>query len=229
MQIKVAKKSAVIWYWSGLLRNGSLFFPITSVRKEEIKKYLQQFQDSMPPISKIRDYKAVIKVKREILQTGWGSLSSSYLKTSQKLQRNLSALWKKNRHAIATIVKQLGLPSNFQAVTVYVIPKIGESAEALGNILVLGDSFSPTIALGVLIEEYLHTVIKRPFKHKYLPNYLSEGLKEEIIVGYYLCLVLSKLKEVSSKDRDSLVFGWRNGRRARYVRKLIECGMDKNF
>ena len=106
---------------------------------------------------------------------------------------------------------------------VYIVPGLGERAESLGSVMVIGDAFKKNVAFPVLLEEALHGLFASgPItSEKYAIKTKDEALREEVLIGYLLHQLLTFIhynKEVS----DSVVFGWQNGRRKKLVEALLK-------
>lgn len=133
---------------------------------------------------------------------------------AEKNTRALSILWKKNRHAISNYLNSVKTNS-VESFSIISVPGIGETSEALGDILILGADIPVKIGFAIFLEELLHSVVNVPAEFK------DSNLNEEAYIGLHLYHLLNKLR-YSSSVTDSVVFGWQNGRREKLVKKLIE-------
>lgn len=200
-----------------------MFFPISEKQKRIIQNAMKEL--NLPPliIPKKQAYTDFIKIKKTALASDLTRPPVQITSRSRELQKKLSIVLKKHTPILKKYLKQLGLYFKPQRFTIYILPKVGENAESLHNFLVLGDGFKVSIAIGIIIEELLHSLIKgKGLIFTNLTKKMPEELREEAIVGYYLHKILSKLKIMSKKDQYSLVFGWGGGMRKNLVKKLLK-------
>jgi len=194
-----------------------MFFPVPGALRKNLDKDLKFIGAKGIIIPQAKTYAKFIKVKKDVLSRDISKSPPSITLKAKKLRDQLKL---KLNFLLSKIKEEF----NFSQITVYIIPKLGENAESLGNILVLGDGFKSNIAIGVILEELVHSSLKNKqpkLFSRILPRRLSDELKEEAVVGYYLYKILTRYKILGEKDADSLVFGWQNGRRAKFVRQLM--------
>lgn len=226
MEIKIAPKPSIQLYWSGLINRNRFFFSISKKQINKIKKTIGKLKLVAIPIPDARDYTSFMQIKKKYLSyRNSPGLPKTYLSRSISLQKKLESRIRAYEPAITSSLEELGLMVSLSKICIYVMPGIGENAESLGNVLVIGDSFQVYVALGTIIEELLHSLLRKHTKSIKLPFKAEKDLCEEILTGFYLFKVLKKLK-ISTQVINSLVFDWQNGRRRKGVEYLLK--IEKN-
>lgn len=233
LHFKVAGKQAVKLYLTGVTTGHRAFAAATQSQRQRYRRLLHgkiPAQLSLPA-----DYRKARLVKRSLLVGGDDQQSSHRLNAELARISFVSPL---NYRKAAALKKQLVKYSNDSSkvindfftthqivlpsvTTVYLVAGLGEQAEALDNLVVLGDGFPPRVAFAVMLEELLHTLIPQKFIFRFESVVSTTVPVEEVVVGALLHRLLQQLNWPKAVI-DSVVFGWRGGARAAAVRKLLK-------
>ncbi len=84
----------------------------------------------------------------------------------------------------------------------------------------MGEGFNEGVALAVLIEEVLHSIVQKKTRSNHKSTLKSAGYQEEVGIGYLLYKILTSIN-YDKLIIDSVVFGWQDGKRSKGVYKLL--------
>lgn len=145
------------------------------------------------------------------------------LTKAKSLQKDLELQYEKSTKQIEYYFNSKLIDSGIP-ITVFIMPMIGEMAESLGRIMVVGDGFTKKIAFPILLEEIIHSLLDDNIVDDITSDLELANLehlnKEEIATGFLLYQLLVTLN-YSKNVINSVVFDWHGGERASFVRQLI--------
>jgi hypothetical protein len=220
---KVGSNQASKLYLAGSLLRHRLFLPISEKDIKQIRKLvLIDSKINFPgaDYSKFIPFKIGVLVgKRNILsrQLRQIRLSINFNRNkAKKLVKDLRRLYAVHSEKIGLWLTEQKFLSD-KEFTVWIISGLGENAESLGDVMVIGDGFRSKYVFPVMLEELLHGVYKYN-KRKIIKMIGKQD--EEVVVGYLLYQILNYLN-YDKKISKSMVFDWHGGNRASKVRKLI--------
>lgn len=157
------------------------------------------------------------KLRQELARVVIGRIS---MERAQRLAHELSREWKQRQGIVMDYLRSLPIHRRAVSYTAFTMPAVGEASNVVGNVLVIGVDAPRKIAFGLLLEELLHAALIAPPKKSFGMSQVSDWLFNEAYTGAHLYRLLGHLG-YSQKMKDSLVFGWWNGKRTKLVRKIL--------
>lgn len=236
ISIKVANDLATKLYLIGQATNHGSFAPSNKRGKQKITNFLKR--RNLPSIPSNYEFFSEFKIsilenRRVVLLNFFDEIKNKIesiqliplvnKKKSTKLLKYLRKEFLSHENKILLFLKNLDCKS-VPVFSVYIMSLPVELAESLGSHIVISSEFDPKIAFAVLLEEVIHGLISLDYLDiSNIPELKSEsvnGYDDESVVGFLLYNILTFI-DYDKKIRDSVVFGWNDGKRKKSVTNLL--------
>jgi hypothetical protein len=239
----VANKNAIKLYLIGLCIGHPEFPPSSKREREKFCSFISGKKIDILPDS-YELYKALkisilrkkldIKKFKETLQRTLDGLNRVKLsnkiknKEAKKTVTGLKSLFKKHQKKIDDFFGKQKISN--KSFDVFVMPGFGESGRSLGDVILIGDKFENNeVAFSILMEEILHSLDRMGYLDLFMQKHIKSSDKQlvrEALVGAKLYQLLSFLK-IDKKVVDSVVFGWKEGKREKLIRGILIKGLKQ--